>query len=514
MSHVCPRQYAVAPDVRWTSSLSRVHGVRCLAFACVLGLCLTIMTMQATEDGEWEFWGANFIFFGLLLNYFAFMKRRIDTLEPVNLVVTMYLLAFVMRGLFLHFELNPSRVNPWVTANLHLLGRMSAYTMIGIILFLVGYYLPLGPMLAGHCPRMKTTWRMDLLGTKAIRIYCLCLPAKVLGVVPSGAYAFQETVMSYLGNVIGLMASLADVALILYGIYYYYHKRRGMLVDRRPFYAMVFLQVLLGLLTGYREPIIISLLALLFVRHYAWRPLKPWTIVACILVVLFLVTPVNRAFRELVWVEHQSPLSALRNLPDELIASMEDQHAATDDAPVGYGMSSLLNMSNRFHGADSLITCMATVPEYHPYEGGRTLYLLPLTVFVPRAIWPDKPKIGLGTFFRENIWRGPDSQAASGGQIAMTQMGELYINFGVWGIAIGMLILGGFHRFVYSYAMANMGRGGYSMLLFFFGAILCFLAIERNLAFAYGYLLKLSLFLYFLCRYLNKGRVFARNGTP
>ena len=503
-------EYAVHAGAARRASPGSARAARLLAPLLVAVLCLTITVMQASQDGQWAFWMSICVFFGLLLNILFFMRPRNDIFEPVVLVGGMFLLAFVVRGLFLHFNVDPTRVNPWVFSNLGLLGRMSAYTVAGFALFLLAYYAPPGRFLAERLPRMRTTWDMDLLGAKAIRVYCLCLPAKLMGILPAGAFAFQHAIMLYLGNIIGLMASLTDVALLLYGVYYYHHRKTGVIKGRMPFYIMLCIQLVAGFLTGYREPLFVSLLALVFVRHYVWSPVKLRTVIAGFLGLMLVVTPVSRAYRQLAWVERQAPLKVVENLSSQVAVHMDKHPAAGRSLWERYGLNSLMNISNRLHGADSVITCLATVPRYMQYQKGETLYLLPVTVFVPRALWPEKPKIGLGTFFKENIWRGPTNQSQSGGQIAITQMGELYINFGLWGILIGMALLGVFHRFAYSYAILGHEQGSYTVLLFYFACVLCFLAIERNFAFSYGYLLKLFVFLYFLARYLNKGPVFAR----
>ena len=210
---------------------------RYLVFCCLTVACLIAMLLRASEDGEWTFWVSNFIFLGVFLNYLVLLRERRDVFEPVVLVAAMLALGFACRGIFLHLAFDSARVNPWVSANLDLLGRMSVYTTGGFALFLLAYYLPIGPLLVSRIPRMRTAWNMASLGPKAIRIYLLCLPAKLMTVIPQGAFPLQDQLMRYLGNVIGLVASLADVALILYGIYYYHRRcegRRG----RMPFYAI------------------------------------------------------------------------------------------------------------------------------------------------------------------------------------------------------------------------------------------------------------------------------------
>jgi len=482
---------------------------RRLGFFCVLVLSGGVVLVQAPEDGQWAFWGGMFLVFGVLLNWVGLRRTRRDVFEPVVLVGAMFVLEFAARALILRFELDPARVNAWVSSNMHLLGRMSLYAAGGLALFLLGYYCPLGPAVAGRLPRVTTTWDMQRIGSVGLRLYCFALPAKLLAILPPGTLAFQETLMAYLGNIVGLIAALGDVALLLCGIQYYHYRKSGLIRGRRSFYCLLGAQVFVGFLTGYREPVFVSLLAVAFVRHYVWKPLRAPVLLGGFLIVMIVLTPISRAYRRVLWEERVAPLRAVGRLPEEVTSQVRNRPGPGGWSAGRYGLVSLLDVSNRFHGADSLITCLATVPHFMPYQMGKTLYLLPLSIFVPRALWPEKPKIGLGTFFRDNIWKGPLADSASGGQIAITQMGELYVNFGAWGILIGMAVLGAFHRFAYAYAVQGHERGNYNVLLMYFAAVLCFLAVERNLAFAYGYFFKMLLFLYVLCRCLNRGPVFS-----
>lgn len=511
-------RFPTAPEQNLTAALWRRRAdftkrARYLCFLCVFSLCFVVMTSIAEDDGEWAFWMSNLVFFGVMLNYCIFIRSGGDMFEPVILVGLIYLMAFVGRAMCLYVKLDQTNINNWVRANLHLLGQANAYIVAGLAFFALGYYLPIGNTLAKRFYRVKTTWNMDLLGKRAVLIYCLCLPTKLLILLPPGTYAFQNAITSRLGSMITLVASLTDVALLLYAIYYYHHRKAGVIRGKTAFYVMLCIQLLAGFLTGYREPLFITLMALVFVRHYMWKPMSIARVLGAAFVLMLVITPISRSYRSLREDQQQDIAPAIANLSDEVGFYIQRQYALENDSAAGYALRSAMTISNRFHGTDSLIACMATVPKYVDYQQGRTLYLLPLTLFVPRAVWPGKPKIGLGTYFRDNIWKGPRSNYETAGQIAITQMGELYINFGVGGILAGMLVLGVIHRFAYSHFRENFPGGNYTSLLFYFVAILCFLAVERNIALAYGYLIKVSICLYLLCKYLNGGPVFYRAMT-
>jgi hypothetical protein len=467
------------------------------------------MYVLASNDDQWAFWISNVISLGIILNYYLLIRRSPDVLEVVIPVGGLYLITFTLRGLFLYLNADPTYVNPWVQSNLHLLGRMSSYVLAGFAGFLLAYYSPISAGVARKLPRVVSTWDLGRLGERAVRIYCVCLVARLLRIIPTGTYPFQEYVTTYLGNALGLVSTLTDVAVVLYAIYYYSRRKAGVTAGRAAFGAMVAIQLMTGLMTGYREPVVVSLMAVLFARHYVWRGLRMREVAIGVVLVVFVITPVSRAYRNLVWGKGTGTLPALTMLPGAVASEAGEQYRSGTSL-LDYAAKSMANISSRFHGADSMIACMATVPRYVEFQDGKTLYLLPISVLVPRALWPEKPKIGLGTFFREKIWRGPEEESGSGGQIAITQVGELYINFGLWGVIVGMMVLGVIHRCAYECWRENFREGNYNALLFYFAALICFLGVERNLAFAYGYLCKLLILLYFLCRYLNRGPVFVR----
>jgi oligosaccharide repeat unit polymerase len=71
------------------------------------------------------------------------------------------------------------------------------------------------------------------------------------------------------------------------------------------------------------------------------------------------------------------------------------------------------------------------------------------TRFVPRALWPDKP-IGMGRQVADVLYGDFQNRAGSSG-VNVTFLGELYWNFYIPGVAIGMLIFGIYIRTIYEY---------------------------------------------------------------
>lgn len=72
--------------------------------------------------------------------------------------------------------------------------------------------------------------------------------------------------------------------------------------------------------------------------------------------------------------------------------------------------------------------------------GGETVSYA-LFIFIPRAIWPDKPQIAPAQWFAEKIGRG--QRLASGkfsNAVNMTVPGELFLNFGWIGTILGLAL--------------------------------------------------------------------------
>jgi hypothetical protein len=61
--------------------------------------------------------------------------------------------------------------------------------------------------------------------------------------------------------------------------------------------------------------------------------------------------------------------------------------------------------------------------------------------FIPRVIWPDKPAVPRGAWFTAYIGFSPSEEEATT-STGMTATGELYWNFGIPGVLIGMFTIG------------------------------------------------------------------------
>jgi hypothetical protein len=92
------------------------------------------------------------------------------------------------------------------------------------------------------------------------------------------------------------------------------------------------------------------------------------------------------------------------------------------------------------------------VVERDGFYGGSTFSYLEVVV-TPRFLWPEKPRIALGTWYALRI--GQAVETADGWantSINMTQAGELYLNWGWIGVLLGLPILGGIYGVIWTRA--------------------------------------------------------------
>lgn len=97
---------------------------------------------------------------------------------------------------------------------------------------------------------------------------------------------------------------------------------------------------------------------------------------------------------------------------------------------------------------DYLIILLEVVPDEFGYYYG-TFYSRVLLNWIPRAIWPDKPSLTLGSKLRRVIM--PES---SGGRPTGI-IGRYYVEFGYFGIFIGAILTGILMRYVYELLRKN-----------------------------------------------------------
>ncbi len=108
-----------------------------------------------------------------------------------------------------------------------------------------------------------------------------------------------------------------------------------------------------------------------------------------------------------------------------------------------------------------------------------------VAALIPRFLWPDKPEVQLGAWFAVEIGAGYIVDDKSNNSINMTVPGELYLDFGWWGVTIGCLLVGGFMALIWNttafyeseYNLTGVMFGGYLFFSSFPGDLQIYITI-------------------------------------
>jgi hypothetical protein len=68
--------------------------------------------------------------------------------------------------------------------------------------------------------------------------------------------------------------------------------------------------------------------------------------------------------------------------------------------------------------------------------------------FIPRILWPDKPTVTRGAWFTIYLGQARTERDVTT-STGLTAIGELYWNFGLPGVVLGMLLIGAFRGFLW-----------------------------------------------------------------
>jgi hypothetical protein len=105
------------------------------------------------------------------------------------------------------------------------------------------------------------------------------------------------------------------------------------------------------------------------------------------------------------------------------------------------------------------------------YDGETMAYLS--YAFIPRFIWKDKPIIAQGVWFALRIGKAYVHEGGgANNSINMTSAGELYLNFGLFGVMIGMFFIGGLCAYMwqisgFTESVNNVLGGMFGLYLFY-----------------------------------------------
>jgi hypothetical protein len=243
--------------------------------------------------------------------------------------------------------------------------------------------------------------------------------------------------------------------------------------------------------------VMIAVFGLIVFWYHARR--VPWGVITLMCLFFILLQPVKDAFRHYTWSHGRFASLGIAGKA-ELFGEMAWNYYTQPHASQPF----LDAAAGRVAHIRLLAFVMEQSPSPVPYWGGETYKSL-LTKFIPRILWPDKPKETLSHDFghRYSLLNENDHSTA----MNLPWLVELWVNFGLAGLVIGMLLYGA----LFGYLVQKLNRHDMTALEFVVGATVLFpLCVDQESSFSIvagnALLLYLCLYAYFQIGYMLQPR--------
>ncbi len=302
-----------------------------------------------------------------------------------------------------------------------------ALTLAGLILMQIAFYTPVGKMF-DLLPRVKPRVEVE-------RLSWYFLAVAIAGEVGAAVFYLSRNIpeeFRALFNVGQRLPLMFLAGAFLVGL-------RGKLSRLQWTLGAVcyFVHLVFALSTGNLAHVMFVLAPMFFV-YVAERRRLPWLAGIIAIVALVPFSQAKYSFRNEV---RRSNVSGFDRVP--LIFEVAFEQMTRSDRFLAEASSS---SARRMDNLGGFTVVVEETPRRIPYAEGET-YKIMLWSFLPRVIAPDKPLQGLGQDYghRYRFLTRDDHHTS----VNLPQIVEMYMNFGSWGVFVGMVLLGFYYRAMY-----------------------------------------------------------------
>lgn len=290
-----------------------------------------------------------------------------------------------------------------------------------------------------------------LLTAQCQRYYCLGHAAFVTGILSCMKYPVQtkyyvekEKIANLLFTVAVISLPLSTVFLMVSGLAQFYYQLSSLsfvagtlaLAFAIPLrkatntliclvlYAFNFSQ---ALISGFKEPIIISVLVLGIFLYPNYKRVVTITIGPVLLLLFLLLPTYNRVFRENSWTGSATSEEATQLALQAALG--DDEEDDSNWSFYTYRLSEI-DMFNNF---------VQSTPEKVPFYGTKLLEQSAL-VLIPRVFWPSKPiteQMVMERVYEANVVNRGSTVSAKPAFIV-----DAYLSFGAWGVFFCLFVYG------------------------------------------------------------------------
>jgi len=437
-------------DSKRTSSKPSYSSVVLYHFAAVLAFSWLMLMVLWNNPMNWESILRrydNFLLAGLALImalgvvWVGSRRRDFDPLEIVYPITALYVLHFPIRLTFI--QLWPGEVRlplNWPVNSEAYTAFALGLSILGMLFFYLGYFCFTSSRLLSFVPRIPFRWTERYLTLKILVLYGLGLFAFVVLFSGGLALRFQadpDRASQSLYSQLLLLGTLR-----LYALFLAWANKDRSILSLVLALGLLVTEASLGFLIGSKQAIFQTLLAVVLVYHYVLQ--RDWRRIVLVMGVVFLfgffplVQNYRAVYKTVLGFRPDPTLGDITGVASELPDELGDPSS-------NWVYNTVEAIGKRANNLDSLTMVIRYVPEVVEFQRGTTLSLI-FVGFIPRPLWPDKPILKLGRFMTTDIVRS-DSPTSK----PVTDVGEFYLNYGTFGVPIGMFLLGMTFRAVYAY---------------------------------------------------------------
>lgn len=204
------------------------------------------------------------------------------------------------------------------------------------------------------------------------------------------------------------------------------------------FVAAVLCTLVITTLSGSLAPTVFFLI-FLGVLYWNKRRRIPWHFIIISALVAIILNPVKLIYRDVTWYGSGHSLSYF-DKGKVMVSVLQDYYSGTN---ILSSVSEDTSTINRLAHISTFGSVIKMTPNIVPYWAGDSYHTL-WTSFIPRALWPGKPKSNIGQDFghRYGFLDARDYWTS----FNLPWLIEFYANFGTLGVLVGMFLVGVFFR--------------------------------------------------------------------
>lgn len=372
--------------------------------------------------------------FGLVSAGFIFTRVRGNHLRLFDLPIFLTVYIFLRFGLApVGSFVSPKLMNPFLNGSQAPLLQALLYVMLGMVGFWIGCYVVCSKPNRNSTRTVEAPSREHFILVAAVGLYIVAFATKVY-LLSHHLFSYLTSGQAYQQHLAGLqvlsaVAGLGTYALIILCIEKYQHpddRLRSAL-----FWAVFGSQCFWGLISGMKQSLLQNFVFVAIIASLIQRRVRTRWIVAAV-AGMVLIYPFSNRYRQLV----RQPGTSIASFSTAITAIRQAATGENETGSSGQSQSGWTDTLNRL----DLLWCFGQILNLGPraavLQGKERWWMIPYFPFVPRFIWHSKPILSAGGRF--SVALGLPATTST----AVSYPGDLYANFGLAGVVIGMLFLG------------------------------------------------------------------------